>query len=135
MIYLQCLMYMYFYSFCRNVIFTTKFKRFIRLHVLRNFCHIWYLFIFMSVGWDVKWSPMSRTTTPWHAKDRFSGFRRRVGSWGPPGKLQNFITYHLPNSRRRCMAGILPIRRKPQKQSINLIKTESIQGQRIQTNV
>ena len=25
-------------------------------------------------------------------------FRRGVGSWGPPGKLQNFITYHLSNT-------------------------------------
>ena len=29
----------------------------------------------MSVGWDVKWWPVSRITTPWHAKDRFTGFR------------------------------------------------------------
>ena len=50
--------------------------------------------IFMSVGWDVKWCPVSRITTPWHAKDRFTGFRWRVGSWGPPGKLQNFKTDH-----------------------------------------
>ena len=74
-------------------------------------------FKYMSVGWDVKWCPVSRITTPWHAKDRFSGFRRRVGSWGPPGKLKNFIT----NSHRRYMAGILPVRRKTQNnQSINL---------------
>ena len=25
--------------------------------------------IFMSVGWDVKWCPVSRITTPWHWKD------------------------------------------------------------------
>ena len=31
-----------------------KFKGFIRIHVLRNFCHIRYLLIFISVGWDVK---------------------------------------------------------------------------------
>ena len=31
-----------------------------------------------------------------HAKDSFSGFQRRVGSWGPPGELSNSITYHLP---------------------------------------
>ena len=30
------------------------------------------------------------------------------------GRLQNFITYHLPNSHRRYMTWILPIRRKTQ---------------------
>ena len=27
--------------------------------------------------------------------DRFTGFRWRVGSWGPPGELQNFKTDHI----------------------------------------
>ena len=54
--------------------------------------------------------------TPWHAKDRFTGFRWRVGSWVPPGKLQK----HLTNFRRRNMAEISPIRRKTlSNQSIN----------------
>ena len=53
----------------------------------------------MSVGWDFKWCPVSRTTTPWHAKDRFTRIRWRVGSRGPPEKLLN-------------STAILPIRRK-----------------------
>ena len=61
-------------------------------------------------------------TTPWHAKDRFSGFRRRVVSWGPSRKLQNFITYHLPYNRRRYMAAILWIQCKTIDQSIVCIK-------------
>ena len=46
---------------------------------------------------------------------------RRVGSSRPTGKLQNSITYHLPNSRRRYMVEILPIQQNPQSinQSIN----------------
>ena len=32
-------------------------------------------------------------TPPWHAKDRFTGFRW-VGFWGSPGKLQNFTNDH-----------------------------------------
>ena len=39
-----------------------------------------------------------------HRKDRFTGFRWRVGSWGTPGKIQNWSL--LTNSRRRCMADI-----------------------------
>ena len=45
----------------------------------------------MSVGWDVKWCPVSRKTTPL-ARQR--PFRWRVGSWGTPGKLQNFTNYY-----------------------------------------
>ena len=54
----------------------------------------------------------------WHMKDRFSGFRRRVSSWGPSRKLQNSKTYHLPNGRRCYMAGILQIRVTTINQSI-----------------
>ena len=44
----------------------------------------------MSVGWDVKWCPVSRITTPWHAKDfDEEGFQE------PPGKLQNFKIGHI----------------------------------------
>ena len=45
----------------------------------------------MSVGWDVKWCPLSRITTLCHAKDCFPEFPWRVGSQFPPGKLQNVI--------------------------------------------
>ena len=85
------------------MIFITKFRKVLFVCFTQ---FLSYLIMFMSVGWDDKWCPVSRITTPWHAKGRFSGFCRRVGSWGPPGKLQNFIIYHLPNSRRRCMAKI-----------------------------
>ena len=61
-------------------------------------------YIFMPVGWDVKWCPVSRTITPLTRKR----FRWRVGSWGPPGKHWS----HFTNSPRRYMAEILPIRRK-----------------------
>ena len=49
----------------------------------------------MYIGWEVKWCSVSRIATLWHAKDSFFGFRRRVGSWGPPGKRQNFRTTHI----------------------------------------
>ena len=41
----------------------------------------------MPGGWDA-----SEITTP---LARFTWFRRRVSSWGPPGKLQNFQTDHF----------------------------------------
>ena len=42
------------------------------------------------------------------------------GSWGPPGNLQIFITYHKTNSRRRNMVEIMLIWRKTlNDQSIN----------------
>ena len=58
---------------------------------------------------DVKWCHISRITNPWHALDRFTGFRKREGSLGPPEKLQ---ISHLSYSRRRYMAEILQIWRK-----------------------
>ena len=60
-----------------------------------------------------KWSLVRKDSLG--CKRLFSGFRRTVSSWGPPWKLQFFIIYHLPNSRCRSMAGILPIRRKTNK--------------------
>ena len=76
----------------------------------------------MSVGWDVKWCPVSRITTPLARKRPFHWIWRRVGSWGPRGKLQNFkIDHFLTNSRRRYMAETLPIwRETPSNQSIIL---------------
>ena len=46
--------------------------------------------IFMSVGLGVQWCPCQGLELPWHAKDRFTGFRWNVGIWGPPGKHENF---------------------------------------------
>ena len=37
----------------------------------------------------------SRITTPWLAKDRFSGFWRRVGTWQTPEIFQNFINIYF----------------------------------------
>ena len=56
-------------------------------------------------------------------KDSSTGFRWRLGSWGPPGKLQNFKNWStLTNSRRRYMAEILPIQRNTLSyQSINCV--------------
>ena len=94
-IFLQNLVCMSFCNSFRNAIFTTKFKGFNCLHVFFNFCEIWYLlfFIFLSrMGRSVV--PRVKYNNLLHAKDRFSGFRRRVGMWGPPWKLQNSISYH-----------------------------------------
>ena len=58
-----------------------------------------------------------------------------VGRWGPQGKLQNSITYHLLNNRRHFIAVILPIRRKTLNNQLytfsfltNLIWIESSSG-------
>ena len=61
----------------------------------------------MSFGWDNK-----DHNTLWHVQlvDRL-GFRRKVGSKGPPGKLHNLSFFH---SHRRYVVGILPLRRKTQ---------------------
>ena len=53
----------------------------------------------MSVGWDFQWCTVSRIAIPLGCKTPFAGFRLRVGSWGPPGKLQ--IWSLSTNSRRR----------------------------------
>ena len=65
---------------------------------------------------------------PWHAKNRFSGIRRSVGSLGPPVRLQSSITHHLPNSCRLYKTEILPIQRKTQtiNQSIVNLCVENI---------
>ena len=62
---------------------------------------------FVYMRWDVKWFPLVTDNNPsYHPKNRFTGFRLRVGSWRPPGKHHYFKTSH----RRRYMAEILPIR-------------------------
>ena len=100
-IFLHRLKSVIFCNFCRRVIFTTKFKDFY------TFISIIFLSSsFMSVGWDVKWCPVSRITTTWHAKERFT-----------ESKLVR-AARETSNCRRRYMAEILPIRRKTQ--SINL---------------
>ena len=52
--------------------------------------NIRYILVKMSVGWEVKWCPESGIKKTFALK----GFRIRVGSRGPPGKLQNFQTDH-----------------------------------------
>ena len=48
----------------------------------------------LSDEWDVKWSPVSKITTPLAPEYHFTGLRR-VCSWGLLGKLQNFKTHHI----------------------------------------
>ena len=40
-------------------------------------------------------APCQGKQPSWNAKDRFTGFRRRLSSWGPPGTLQHFKTDHI----------------------------------------
>ena len=66
----------------------------------------------MSVGWDVKWCPVSRITTSLVRKRPFhwiSMKSRLVRAAMETSKFQNWS--HFTNSRRRYMAEILPIRR------------------------
>ena len=49
----------------------------------------------MSVGWDVKWCPVSRITTPLAHKRPFHWISMKNWLVGPPGKLQNFKTDHI----------------------------------------
>ena len=76
--------------------------------VLNSITRVFFKFQVFSVGWDVKCCLVSTIRTPWHAKDRFIGYRWRKGSWKPSGKHWSLLT----NSRRRYIAEILPIRRK-----------------------
>ena len=75
----------------------------------------------MSVGWDVKWCPVSRITTPLARKRPFRWISlksRLVRAARETSKLQN--RSYITNSRRRYMAEILPIWRKTlSNQSIN----------------
>ena len=67
----------------------------------------------MSVGWDVKWCPVSRITTPLARKRPFhwiSMKSRFVRAARETLKLLKWSPFN--NSRRRYMAEILPIRRK-----------------------
>ena len=76
----------------------------------------------MSVGWDVKWCPLSRITTPLARKRPFhwiSMESKLVRAAREPSTYQNWSL--LTNTRRRYMTEILPKRRKhyPINQSIN----------------
>ena len=69
----------------------------------------------MSVGWDVKWCPVSRITTPLARKRPFHWVSMKsrlelVRAARKPSKFQNWS--YFTNSRRRYMTEILPIRRK-----------------------
>ena len=75
----------------------------------------------MSIGFDVKWYPVSRITTPLARIRPFhliSMKSRLVRAVRETSKFPNLSL--LTNSRRRYMAEISPIRRKTLiKQSIN----------------
>ena len=76
----------------------------------------------MSVGWDVKLCPLSRTT-PLARKRPFNQISMKSRLVRATRELKNFTNDHHRNSRRRYMAETLPILRKTQcNQSINLIK-------------
>ena len=62
------------------------------------FLIIFFIIVCPSDG-TLNGAPSQEQQPPWHAKDRFTRIRWRVGSRGAPGKLQNFTE-------------ILPIRRK-----------------------
>ena len=65
-------------------------------HQISTFKIVSYLFyiVLMSIGWDVKWCPVSRETTPLARKDRLSGYRWRVGSWMTARETSNFTNVH-----------------------------------------
>ena len=67
----------------------------------------------MSVGWDVKWCPLSRITTPLARKRPFHWISMKsklVRAARETSIYQNWSL--LTNSRRRYMTEILPKRRK-----------------------
>ena len=66
--------------------------------------------IFMSIGWDIKWCPVSRKANPLARKRPFhwiSTKSRLVRAAMETSKFHKKLV-----SCRRCMAEILPIRRK-----------------------
>ena len=110
-IFLQNLMCMSFCISCRNAIFTTKFKGFNCIHFLSNLIFIIFLILSQSNG-TFSGSPVSSITTFLARKRPFlwiSKKRRHVKAAWETSKF-----HILSLSRRRYMAGILPIRRKTQ---------------------
>ena len=98
---------MTFFSFCRSGNFITKFTHFY------TFTFLYRSNILMSVGWDVKWCPVSRIITPLARKRPFrwiSMKSRLVRAVRETSKCQNWS--HFTSSRHRNMGKILPIRRK-----------------------
>ena len=65
-----------------------------KFFTLLHFLYFYLNFLCRSDG-TLNGAPYQGYQPPWHAEDRFTGFRWRVGSWGPPGKLQNFKTDHM----------------------------------------
>jgi hypothetical protein len=63
-------------------------------------------------------APCQGSQPPWHAKDRFTDVRKRVGSLGAIKETQTFKTKHYILIYRRNMAEILLKRRKTPNQSI-----------------
>ena len=83
---MQDLMYICFYSFCRNCILRQHFKVLFVYIFYTILVKFYIYFLFMSVGWDVKWCPVSRITTPLARKRQFLWISRRAGSCESPGK-------------------------------------------------
>ena len=81
---------MIFYSFCRSVDFTANLKIFTLLHLI----YIYLIFYVRRMGRQMV-PRVKDNNSLWHAKDHFTGFQWRVGSWGLPRKLQNFKTEHF----------------------------------------
>ena len=71
------------------------------------------LVIFMSVGWDVKWCPVSRITTPL-ARKRPSHWISMTSKLVKDARETSKLHKLLPfiNGRRRYVAEILPIQRQ-----------------------
>ena len=59
------------------------------LHNIHTQCLLCTTFIQSLWTMSFKLCPVSIKQPLWHTKYRFTGFRCTVGSWGPPGKLQN----------------------------------------------
>ena len=99
-----------FGNYCQSVIFATKFKDF------------YTFYIFMSVGWDVKWCPVSRITTSLARKRLFhkiSMKSRLVRAVRETLKFQN--QSHFTNNRRRYKAEILVLAIRQSSASIQSI--------------
>ena len=87
---------------------------YIHVHVAGEICHL----SIVSVGWDVKWCPVSRITTPLARKRPFHWISMKSRLVREISKFHNWLL--LTFSRRRYIAEILPISRNTlSNQSIN----------------
>lgn len=90
----------------------------IKLAILKFLCFVlpWSQ---MSVGWDVKWCPVSSITAPFARRSLFLQILKKSKVVKATRETSTFHTISYPDSSCRDMAGILPIRQKKTKQSIN----------------